>query len=546
LVEKKAIGHAGLDDFKSEDGIISMFSEKGKEDFLFRGQFMTIKVKSNGDFKKFFGQIIDEPKNYPVSGRSDSSMNLYPILHHESVGYVPDYQVVSKIKLLGEYNKELKLASHFTRPKPASLIFPTETSTARALLNVSGKEILGSVIGYEKEENPITVTLNNSLGRKQLGIFGMTGTGKSNTSLRMAEIFADMGWCVIFLDYLGEYVKCMHPSDEKNLFTDQWKKLGLKPEGNKDVKVFIPTSDIREIEGAKKFTLKTSLMSQSILLNMFCKTEAQDRLFIPILRSIPKKNWHLKTFSNEIERRMETSGETAAKTLCIIKARIDNELDKSNRLFDNYNPKFAYANHKSLEGFESIGVETPKETPSELNPEDLLNEGRINVFDFKNVSERDYAATLFVLLKRLYSIKKEHGENPNDYPKVMMMIEEAHIPFAESEKNIFSSPLNNIAREVFKIGRHYYLNICAISQRPCDIPDSVLSQINTRVIHRLKDSKDIRKVITGDIREYETGVSALKTGEAIIDSISYVTPLTVKIAPSKSKKIDPFIANGNK
>ena len=52
----------------------------------------------------------------------------------------------------------------------------------------------------------------------------------------------------------------------------------------------------------------------------------------------------------------------------------------------------------------------------------------------------------------------------------------------------------------------------------------------------LKTTRDINKVISGDIKDYGTSIPALKTGEAIIDSSDFINPLTIKIAPSKSKK----------
>ncbi len=521
----KPVGHIGLDDNISEDTIVRMYSEQGMEDHLFRGQFLKIEVNKNS----YFGQIIDEPKNFALSGKSDSAINEYPILHQEKVKYVPSYKVVSKIKLLGEITEDNRLKSHFSRPKPASPVYFALPDMVRSILRLDGDQILGLLMGYESQNNPITITVSDSMGRKQLGIFGMTGSGKSNTCLRIAEIFSKMGWCVIFLDYLGEYSRCQYPSEEKKLFTSSWENIGIQPEGNENVKVYLPTSDPRKSLSARKFTLMTKYMNAAILNQMFCKTEAQRRLFGRFLRNFEEegKTFHLHTISEELEDK--TDERTRERyTWGIIKARIDNELEKKNRLFD-YHP------------VDSKQDNTLRSKISDLDPLELLENGRINVLDFKNVSESDYAATTFLLLKRLYTLKKEHGGSINQYPKVMIMIEEAHIPFAESDTNIYSGPLNNIARKVFKIGRHYYLNICAISQRPADIPDSILSQINTRFIHRLKTSKDIYKVITGDIKEYSTAVSSLGVGEALVDSADFITPLTTMISPACSKKIDPFV-----
>ena len=94
------------------------------------------------------------------------------------------------------------------------------------------------------------------------------------------------------------------------------------------------------------------------------------------------------------------------------------------------------------------------------------------------------------------------------------------------------------AKKVFKIGRHYYLNMCVITQRPMDCHSALLSQINTRIIHKLKTTDDINKVIVGDIEEFKSSIPRLAVGEAMIDCAEWITPLYIKVAPSKSKKVD--------
>ena len=69
-----------------------------------------------------------------------------------------------------------------------------------------------------------------------------------------------------------------------------------------------------------------------------------------------------------------------------------------------------------------------------------------------------------------------------------------------------------------------------------DVNSALLSQINTRIIHRLKTRDDINRVIVGDIEEFKSSIPRLSVGEAMVDSVEWIAPLYVQIAPSKSKK----------
>lgn len=46
------------------------------------------------------------------------------------------------------------------------------------------------------------------------------------------------------------------------------------------------------------------------------------------------------------------------------------------------------------------------------------------------------------------------------------------------------------------------------------------------------------KCMTGNLEEFKSTLPRLSVGEAMIDSVEWITPLYVQVAPSKSKKID--------
>jgi hypothetical protein len=87
-------------------------------------------------------------------------------------------------------------------------------------------------------------------------------------------------------------------------------------------------------------------------------------------------------------------------------------------------------------------------------------------------------------------------------------------------------------RIIAKEGRKYGLALCVSTQRPGDVPDHILSQVGTFIVHRLVGDTDRRLVerATGacdhDVLE---DVPALAPGEAILVGSSFSRPLRVRM-----------------
>ena len=85
---------------------------------------------------------------------------------------------------------------------------------------------------------------------------------------------------------------------------------------------------------------------------------------------------------------------------------------------------------------------------------------------------------------------------------------------------------------IAKEGRKYGLNICIATQRPRDIPEDVLSQIGTLIVHRLINDND-RRVVERSSSEIDAMSTAflpsLGPGEAIIVGVDFPIPIIVKI-----------------
>ncbi len=85
---------------------------------------------------------------------------------------------------------------------------------------------------------------------------------------------------------------------------------------------------------------------------------------------------------------------------------------------------------------------------------------------------------------------------------------------------------------IAKEGRKFSLNICIATQRPRDIPEGVLSQMGTLIVHRLTNDRD-REVVERASGEIDRSAAAflptLTEGQAVIIGVDFPIPLTIQI-----------------
>ena len=115
---------------------------------------------------------------------------------------------------------------------------------------------------------------------------------------------------------------------------------------------------------------------------------------------------------------------------------------------------------------------------------------------------------------------------------LLTIIDEAHQFLSErleAGDNVY--PLDAFGL-IAKEGRKYALNVCLATQRPRDIPDDVLSQMGTFVVHRLVNDADRHTVerACGEMsKSVLNAIPTLPPGEAVIIGVEMNTPLRVKM-----------------
>jgi hypothetical protein len=126
---------------------------------------------------------------------------------------------------------------------------------------------------------------------------------------------------------------------------------------------------------------------------------------------------------------------------------------------------------------------------------------------------------------------------------LVIAVDEAHQMLPTSSTTLsLDYPLeafNIIAKE----GRKYGLTLCLCTQRPRDIPDDVLSQVGTFLVHRLVSDGDrhaIERASGAVSQSFSQRLPLLTAGEAYLMGISFQTPLRLRVL----RPCRPPVSNG--
>ena len=132
-----------------------------------------------------------------------------------------------------------------------------------------------------------------------------------------------------------------------------------------------------------------------------------------------------------------------------------------------------------------------------------------------------------------YLLKKARSGSFHNTP-VVVIVDEAHNFINKFIGDEFSKEYLDAFELISREGRKFCLTICIATQRPRDLPESVLSQMGTMIVHRLTNNSDRELVekASGDIdRAAASFLPTLAPGEAILIGTDFAFPVAVKIMP---------------
>jgi uncharacterized protein len=541
----KIIGYVLLDNFSNEDDLIPVLTDQDTAQLIASRRYVLIEEPEQRK-KKYFAQIIKGPLHTPEWGTYSDCQNVFPIVKGEQIAFVPSFHSYYLAKVLGEIGEDGKLRTAFTRPMPKSKVSYIPQNELYGYLQLTADKTPIGILSNYGTDDPVPFYITDRLVNRQLGIFGSTGSGKSNTVIALAETLLERDWCVIIFDHAGEYYKMTEKSHETDLFGDMWEKFGIKPKGidAANFRRFLPVVDPREDKKAIKFSVLSKDVPFGLLKALMAPlSDPQDRVLSDIKRN-------LKTYNGlpSIKYAVQNIPDKAKSD--------DKDKDKDKAADQRWQSKPILLS--KIESLESMGIFDKGVHKDPGNPADLygaqiepaihyldasvlIKKSTVNVIDLGSVDNQDIINIIGLsVLSTLHDAKNKIKSAYKDV-KVAVFLEEAHTFFSAEHagRPEFAAPLTGITKKIFKIGRKFWLNPVVISQQPADIPPGIMSQCVMRITHQLADDRDIQIVGKGSAKQFTNIIPDLRKGECLVTTPEILAPQIVRIRPAMAKKIDP-------
>lgn len=159
------------------------------------------------------------------------------------------------------------------------------------------------------------------------------------------------------------------------------------------------------------------------------------------------------------------------------------------------------------------------------------NDGGIKVIDFSEVPSDILPLVIGLIARILFSVQQ--WSSKNDRHPIALLCDEAHLYVQQNETTdaVASIGLKSFER-IAKEGRKYGVSLVIISQRPCEVNKTVLSQCNNFISLRLtnvEDQNTIKRLLPDNLGNIADNLSLLDVGEAIVVGDATLLPSRIKI-----------------
>lgn len=410
--------------------------------------------------------------------------------------------------------------------------------------NAKDKITLGTLIAYE--EYPFEVNVQDLLC-SHIGIFGNTGSGKSNT---LAKLYREVvekyktnknfnqNAKFVIIDFNGEYSKVFDNANIYKLSTRTRRNKNKYPISYEDIfdgefwSIILEATDktqkpfidrcIRKyknlIDGMDNYD-RNSLCDiiynsnekivdcRSYLKEIFYLLEIQEQ-FSPIEEKL-MYNYKNKSFflRNDVSDRYAPTKkeifELAFGTEENENFNLENlndfekfklvlywnycaEIGKAYITKEHIGPLMARANNR-IDSLSKI---------FEVNNKEDEDKSNVDVISLVGLRVDMRKIIPLIICKKLYSNKKESKKNSLD-SSLHIIVDEAHNILSNTsirESSEWKDYRLECFEEIIKEGRKSGTFLTIASQRPSDISDTIISQLHNYFIHRLVNEEDLRKI----------------------------------------------------
>ena len=367
------------------------------------------------------------------------------------------------------------------------------------MLNEDGKLLIG--VG----ETPVCL-LPRMANRHGL-ISGATGTGKTITLKVMAESFSALGVPVFLADVKGDLAGCCRTGERTEAIDRRLTAMGLDPESFRYQPFPVRFWDVYGEMGHPVRTT-VSEMGAPLLSRLLDLTAVQEGVLTIVFRVADEKGWLLSDL----------------KDLRAMVNYVAEHADEYRSEYGNVSKQSAGAIQRSLLQLEDAGGDLffgePDIELSDWFQTDDKGKGYINILHCERLyrSPLLYATFLLWLLAELFEQLPEVGDP--EQPKLVFFFDESHLLFDDAPKALVDK-----VEQVVRLIRSKGVGVFFITQRPSDVPDSVLAQLGNKVQHALRaytpaEQKAVRAAAQGfranPAFDTQDAIMDLGTGEALV------------------------------
>lgn len=421
-----------------------------------------------------------------------------------------------------------------------------------------------------------------------IGIFGNTGSGKSNT---LAKIYTELFDEVVnlpsavskflFIDFNGEYIADEVLTINKkvyNLSTDSSKegdKIPVSPIVFWDVemisilfsateqtqKPFINAAINFYLNYGKSSTITTSNLIEFVIMgfkNVFLANNNKDALQLlnHVYRKLNLSHLNLpwsdllwnstnetyykdKLYINNVKtEQIDSKADELRGILEAEKARFE-DIDIIKQLYIILNLRLIYGLKNRINQFDYIN---PLLLRIESKSKNLSKVIEVTESEFEScsvISFRDCNQEIKKILPILIA-KQTYQHHKNSVKTVVnrtfhMIIDEAHNILSDKSKREAESWKDyriEVFEEIIKEGRKFGYFLTLASQRPSDISSTLVSQVHNYFIHRLVNDLDL-KLIDNTLTTLDNVsrkmIPALAPGQCIITGTEFQLPLITQV-----------------
>ncbi|MGP8068616.1 MAG: ATP-binding protein [Candidatus Bathyarchaeia archaeon] len=474
------VGHIASEG--AEGNLCLMLSKE--EEKIPRGVY----VRINDNAESFIARIYDGP-----SFGKDSTFSIY------------------KLELTAMIKRGRKQGVSST-PRPGSEVMLLDAESAQAYLGSVGDILLGRLVGQPE----VKVALDSKALARHMGLFGTTGSGKSNTLQVLAEESSQAHRAILIFDVEGEYVKMNEPTVD---LVPTLSEFDEKPQGIADFRAYVPASKSSVNADARKFGIPMQNLDLDVFSDVLGLNSFERFYFSELAAKIKESAGSMYAYSLE-------------SIMSALRKRVESQMDSTSKI-----PQMVAEAHMSL--FTKLSVAKRAgvidSTFERISPEEFCVPGRVSVIDLSESSDILRNICVAHFLNEVFQYKTR---NPTTTP-LTVFVEEIHTFISKGKSSKMLATITMLT-EMARQGRKRGLSLGIVSQQPALLPGELIELCNTRFIHKLGSLPNLEALrnSTGNVPEsLWNSLSSLAKGEALIASPALEHAIITKVRPNRSKRL---------